>query len=511
MDERRREQVRRAAIELSTWGAVAVVGAGASRALGFPMTDQLHALIWHALDADTAARDALASELGSTPALAKELIGDDPARVHAALQAITASERARHEYQHGFARLNEERNRHPSPGHHALAELLHRGAITSVVSLNWDTLLETAYRRRYGSRLVPGGPFLYKPHGDAAHPDIPWMLPHEAGHIPAALEAHMAELVAERPRSLLVVGYSERDEEVVRKLTRPLAGRWRVIRITPSARDELAIALGAEEALPALLGAAYPNEELPGWEYVHFDRQHDLGPVLLGRRLGPRDVEACPRLPELADVGRQLAVGHSALIVAEPGHGKSVTAYQAAHDLARDGYEVLQPASQGRVTQEMVGALGQLRRPTVVVVDDAHLTDERILRQLYDSASADRAVIAASTATQTGSDNGRQGEQVRLSGPRAVEVIARHFGERRDELLRHVRRLDDRIGDHSFEEPFERRLAEAAKGTTPWQFTFVLTAGWRRAENTMATLRDDERADLLLAAVAIGQYLERLA
>lgn len=46
-----------------------------------------------------------------------------------------------------------------------------------MVSLNWDTALERAYRRLCGTSLPSG--ILFKPHNDASSPVESWILPHE--------------------------------------------------------------------------------------------------------------------------------------------------------------------------------------------------------------------------------------------------------------------------------------------------------------------------------------------
>jgi hypothetical protein len=181
----------------------------------------------------------------------------------------------------------------------------------------WDTLLEVAYRRRYGSTLRADGGWLYKPHGDAAHPEAVWLLPHESGFIPNSIIQRTQGLAAQHPRALLIVGYSESDEEVVSKLIHPLSERWRVIRIGPSATGELSITRPAKQALPLLMKELDCEPEVPGWEYINFANQHDLGQALAGRRLGPADVEACPRLPEVPSVKQQLSVTNSVVILAD--------------------------------------------------------------------------------------------------------------------------------------------------------------------------------------------------
>jgi hypothetical protein len=53
----------------------------------------------------------------------------------------------------------------------------------------------------------------------------------------------------------------------------------------------------------------------------------------------------------------------------------------------------------------------------------------------------------------------------------------------------------------------ERVIEEAAKSETPWQFNFVLTGGERYTNDIVTTLREVNRADLLLALIAAGQIL----
>ncbi len=498
------QQIGPAAQELHTWNGIAVIGAGASLRAGFPLTPQLQALLWRAVDADEDVRRGLAAQFHRPATVAKRLIGRDPVLTRAAEEAVLRNSAARHEYQHGFARLNDERVVTPSPAHDALAELLHRRVIECVISLNWDTLLEAAYRRRYGRPLRADGHWLYKPHGDAANPGIAWVLPTGGGSIPdTIIQRTRALLEGDRPRALLIVGYSESDEEVVTKLIEPLADHWPVIRVGPSAAGELAVPFPAERALPAIIRAIYPDrDEVPGWEYVTFDNQHDLVQALLGWRLGPMDVAACPRLPEAALVKRQLNLTNSAVILGESGSGKSITAYHAAFDLCQQGWEVLRLAQQDRPTDELLAAVAALPTRSVLVVDDAQALDPRLPRQLLERACDRLAVVVVST-----NDMPIPGGGVRIVGERAVATIVADLGRRRPETFAAVRKLDSRIGEGYLDRSLEDRLADAAQNATPWQFSFVLTGGERRAYRVAVDLHTSDRADLLLAAVAARQLV----
>src|SRR5581483_11219470 len=107
--------------------------------------------------------------------------------------------------------------------------------------------------------------------GDCKRPEDDWILPHETGSIPDPLVARLTDLARERPRNLLIVGYSERDDVVVDRLIRPLSNKWRVFRISPRAAGEGAIPLPAHDALAFLVEGLCPSPEFPGWEYVSFE------------------------------------------------------------------------------------------------------------------------------------------------------------------------------------------------------------------------------------------------
>ena len=149
-----------------TLGGVAVVGAGLSISSRFPATRGLTSLLWDALDNDLPARSTLAVALGRNDTEAKSLVGDAWSEVEHAWATVADNTAARTRFQNQFAKLDAERSAQPSVAHEALARLIHAGVIECVVSLNWDTALEHAYRRLYGTSLPVG--VLFKPHGDAA-------------------------------------------------------------------------------------------------------------------------------------------------------------------------------------------------------------------------------------------------------------------------------------------------------------------------------------------------------
>jgi hypothetical protein len=223
----------------------------------------------------------------------------------------------------------------------ALAQLIHEGYIAHVISLNWDTLLEVAFQKLYGIDVNAQGQKLWKPHGDCLRAEEPWILPHEPGFIPDELADRMVALTSERPRTLLIVGYSERDDAVLERLLRPLGSRWRVFRISPNATGEGAVQFPAQDAVETLVSGLCHRSQHGGWEHVTFANQRGLEGAISGESLSPKDADTCPKLPDFETAARTLEHLHAVEIAGAPGCGKSITAWQLARTYHRQGWEVL--------------------------------------------------------------------------------------------------------------------------------------------------------------------------
>ena len=236
------------------------------------------------------------------------------------------------------------------------------------------------------------------------------------------------------------------------------------------------------------------------WIEESFGKARDLGPALLGRPLGPADVGACPELPQVERVWRELEGGFSARLVATAGAGKSVCMLQVAKRAHDKGWRVL------RLTDPEVAGLALTNddRPTLHVIDDAHLTDTRLLRLAEEEAGSRRWLLSAHTV----SDETALPGAVRIDPAQAVAVIAAGLRADLHETLRTVKRIDDRVGDAIGQESIQDRLAAAEKAGRPWQFCYILGGGWRRARQSAEDARAAE-ADLVLAAAAIRQLATR--
>jgi hypothetical protein len=487
------------ASDIRAWDAIAVVGAGASISARLPPGTGLEALLWLALDADPKALRNLQRQFGISGIGAKGTLQDPRVSELDAWRSLAQSTVARAQFQKGFATLDRERRGAFSATHDALAEMLHRGLIAHIVSLNWDTQLEAAWIARYG-QLETLRARLTKPHGDASNPAERWVLPGETAPLPPCLLARLEAMATERPRVLVVVGYSERDEQVVRELIAPLEDRWKVIRIGPDATAPSSLRGSAEVVLPQLRDAIEAEAEAPGWSYVNFEHQHDLAWALSGRRLGAQDVEACPKAPEVSQVISELEATGAATVIGPSGSGKSLAAAQAAFAFWKQGAETVMLEDVSLDRHRLAQSLSELPRPVIAIVDDAQRLGSSQLEALMASGSNDLGVLAVVNEADPTSPG------VRLDPDTTVDLLARHIRERSEELLPVIAKLDPQIGDGYLDEPLARRLRQAQRAAkTPWHFTYILTGGWRRIRGQLAELRRKDGHDLLVGLVAIIQ------
>lgn len=492
------EQLRRAVGSIRSHGAVAVLGAGLS-ATRYPMTDELPSLLWHAIDSAPEGLSELSARLGRT-GRAKQILGTDPDLLAAGWQLARDYPEVRASFQRAFGQLDMDRE--PTVAHENLARMIHAGLVELVVSFNWDTALERAYKSMYGVPLLADGVRYAKPHGDAAHVEGEWVLPAEDGVIPESLQARMSELSAQRPRTLVVVGYSKSDEHVVELLLEPTEAAWPVVNIGPSASDGDALAGTAEVVTDALvleLGVEYEPRD---WRWVTFEQVRDLSAALMGYRLGPHDVAACPELPAAGRVADRLATTKFALLSGDSGSGKSITAFQAAHKLNTRGWAVVELARPGVATIQTVRRFSSLPGPVLAVVDDAQALDGSVLTEFERAISHNHAVMLVSITRGSGR------EEELVSATTAVATLVRYCESNPDVVLPLVSDLDDRVGKSAFRESLQQRVDMAGKSDYPWQFMYVLSGGERRITVALERLSEDSAAPaVLFGVVACQQFL----
>ncbi|GAB3132000.1 SIR2 family protein [Marisediminicola antarctica] len=490
-------QLLQAAAMIRPFGAVVVVGAGVSAA-HYPMTAQLPPLLWHAIED---APDALTELRARTRAIgsAKEILGSDPDRLDIGWQLVREFPHARAAFQVAFAALDADRE--PSSAHLDLARLINSGHVEAVVSYNWDTCLERAHERLYGVGLPAG--LLHKPHGDAAHTEGMWVLPDEDGQVAAEVHDHIDRL-SDRPRTLIVLGYSGSDLTVVESLLSPLEARWPVFRITPSAVGEGAIQLSADAALASFAAHLLPPQPLSGWKHVTFLRSRSFLAALRGERLRPTDVDACPELPAAPRLAERLLSSRYATLSGASGTGKSITAFHAARRLNREGWKVVELKQPGVASLADVEEFRVLSGPVLAVVDDAQAIDPGVLAEFESSADEDHAVLIASTERLEARDDET------LVATQAVQVVHAYCRAHLDAVGPMLTQLDDRVRWSVFSDTPEQRLELALKtAAEPWLYMFIASGGERRITGALDRMVENGNAALLLAVICIAQMTSR--
>lgn len=481
-------------------GVVAVIGAGLSLSARYPDTKNLTGLLWDAVDYDVSARAGLAERLGAPDGSAKSLIGDCSRSINEAWATIAGSAISRGRFQRAFVALDADRACKPSKPHEALARLIHEGSVELVVSFNWDSALEKAYERLYGTSLPVE--LLYKPHGDVAQPDQPWILPHQDGTISDGVHAKVSALVDEHARTLIIIGYSGSDPTVVDQLIAPLDERWRVTRVSPNATGPDDVAGTAADVLGDLAQPAADMQASSAWSVVTFGNQRGIESALAGHRLSPRDVEACPRLPAVDAVCESLLRTHAVVLNGDSGSGKSISAYQVAREFALRGYEVLRLRDSKRLAGMGVwlDTVNSFPNRKLLFIDDAQDLSADTVRELAETATQDQLVLIA------GVDHIAGGVVTHtIASAAAVGLLERFMLDNRAEMLPKVRQLDNWIGDGIADDRFEFRVEQAAKERNAWLFFYSLSGGWRRTTRILQEIRERDRADILAYALAVAQ------
>ncbi|WP_040441935.1 hypothetical protein [Ktedonobacter racemifer] len=243
---------------------------------------------------------------------------------------------------------------------------------------------------------------------------------------------------------------------------------------------------------------------IKGWEYVTYENQRDLGAALAGRSLGPSDVESCPQLPEVKTILQQLSVAYNAIIKGRSGCGKTITAFQSAYEMHKQGWKVLRLVEPHLAVDELIGAISNLPQRTVLILDNAQSLDQHLVRRLQEHSGSNLAVIIVLTEEGI---NPLDHDAVSIVNSRAVDILAKAIRNGEKEILSIIQKLDPHIGEGFFDVPLERRIEEAVQCETPWQFNFVLTGGELRSRDILAKASEMNRADLLLVTIAVGQIV----
>ena len=238
------------------------------------------------------------------------------------------------------------------------------------------------------------------------------------------------------------------------------------------------------------------------WEPVSFSNQVGLEHAIMGYRLLPSSVDSCPRLPQHSLANGKLDIAHYVFITGEPGCGKSITAYQLAHEYHQDGWLVLKLSYECGCPMH----LDTHAEKTVFIIDDAQLfSDELITRLISETNERKKLIITKTKSYRVGEDT------VLLLNRQAVDAIYEHYLANKSEIIDLIIRLNKAggrpIGDRITDTSFEFALSVAKKEKNPWLFNYSLRGGWGNVSYLFEVAKENDRADILLALISLRQIL----
>ncbi|AEY65737.1 hypothetical protein [Clostridium sp. BNL1100] len=485
--------------ETRVHGAIAILGAGISFEAGLPLYNQLAPLIWQVVDEFPDIKDKYKCDR-TLPA--KLIIGDETENLKNTFNFIEINPQAALRFKELFKILNDNHHSKPSISHQYLCQLIHAGYFKIVVSFNWDDLLEMAWKRLYGTHINDNRYNLLKPHGDVCNLNTKWIFPNSPGELNGSYKELIHLAVTNSPSTLIIVGYSESDSNIVDQLIEPNETKNKVFRISPSATDS--IPLRASEALNSIVNKLLPKETNP-WTRLDFSNQVGLEHAIMGYRLQSSDVLACPRLPQFSEAKCKLEQAHSVIIESDPGCGKSITAYQLAYDFLISGWEAVKFDNTKLISCSDV-KLDNDGYKTVYIIDDAQQLDRNIINKLLGYANSTQKVIIAQTHTFE-----FPFESVTISKEQSVKAIYDFYLKNKSTVISIVAQSNEnigrKIGDFYMDTPFEYVLNLASQEQTPWLFNYSIRGGWENTKTQYSIAKEHKCSDLLLTLIAFKQII----
>jgi hypothetical protein len=485
--------------EIRVHGAIAILGAGISFEVGLPLYDQFASLIWQVVDEFPNIKDMYKCDR-TLPA--KLIIGDKTENLKNTFSFIESDPRAALRFKELFKIINDNHHNRPSISHQYLCQLIHAGYIKIVVSFNWDDLLEMAWERLYGTHINDNKLNLLKPHGDVRNLGTKWIFPNSPGELNETDKELIHLASANSPFTLIILGYSESDSIIVDQLIKPNEAKNKVFRISPSATDS--ISLKTSEALNSIVNTLLPKAT-GLMNHVDFSNQVGLEHAIMGYRLQPSDVLACPRLPQLREAKNKLNQAHSVFIESDPGCGKSITAYQLAYDFLISGWEVVK-YDNTKLASCFDIKLDNDGYKTVYIIDDAQQIDKNIINRLLGYANNNNKVIITQTNTFE-----FPFESVTISKEQSVKTIYDYYLKNKSTVLSIVsqtnKNIGRNIGDLYMDTPFEYTLELASRESTPWLFNYSLRGGWENIKTQYSIAKENKNSDILLTLIAFKQII----
>lgn len=489
--------------DIRVHGAILIMGAGASFESGLPLYAQFAPIVWQVVDEFADIKESIKCKV-TIPA--KNIIGNDTEKIKQSFMYIEKNYLANTRFKELFKAVNDKHKNGYLLVHENICKLIHEKYIKLVISFNWDDLLETAWEGLYGTNINENKVNLIKPHGDVRYLSDDWTYPNSAGFLSTDDIGKIRSVIEEGPLTFVILGYSEQDRIIADTFIKPNENKYVVYRISPSAYGDNCISAKASEVMRGIFDNF--NEFADNlWIRLDFSNQVGLEHAIMGHRLLPSDVSACPRLPQIKEAKNRLEQAHCVIIEGAPGCGKSITAYQIAWDYLQKGWEVLRlniSKLDGRKNNNIM--LVNNGYKTIFIIDDAQQIDREIIIELMTKANQGSKLIITQTIT---SDFPR--ESITISKNQAVETLYEYYKQRKVEILPIIKAANKvtnrNVGDNPMDTPLDFVLDVALKEDTPWLFNYSLRGGWESTSNQYAVAKEHNRADILLTFIALKQIL----
>lgn len=244
----------------------------------------------------------------------------------------------------------------------------------------------------------------------------------------------------------------------------------------------------------------YEPVDLSIWDVLTFSYQRDISHAIMGYRLTCSDVDTCPVFPQVDKIKKQLEMVDYATIQGETGCGKSISLFQVARGFFNDGWKVylLKPGFH-----ESMLKLPDNTENSLYLIDDAQIVPDSMIEQLASQSQRNRKVLFAKTIAENISS-----DSIVLTNKEAVEILYKDYLNRKQEILPIVQCCDKTVGTGLSDIPYEKRLEEAKKANTPWQFSYILRGGWKSIKDIYGSICNHKDCDLLAATIAAFQILQ---
>ena len=219
--------------------------------------------------------------------------------------------------------------------------------------------------------------------------------------------------------------------------------------------------------------------------------------------LSEKDIQVCPSNELYIDsIKRNLELAHKCIIRGKSGTGKSLLTYQMAKVFYDDGWDIYKIDKNALSNN----TFSIPNKKVLLLVDDAQTLSISYFEFIIENAYENCLVLLNwNSESNENSEFLRSYPCVDIIPFEQVKMIEKYSLEYKEEIIKVLKKKDININQKDYWDNIERRIKKASLEPTPWLFNYSLTEGWRKAENDMKLLSDDENLSLVMTVVAFFQ------